>query len=64
MPSENPFRVSLVVVVLLTMAVTAYHRWQAASSGEKISHKEEGYLFAIVLRPLHRHRPGLAGPRA
>jgi protein-S-isoprenylcysteine O-methyltransferase Ste14 len=50
MPSENPFRVALVVVMLLTMTVTAYDRWQAAKSGERISHKEEGYLFAIVLR--------------
>ena len=50
MPSENPFRVALVVVMLLTMMVTAYYRLQAASSGEKISRKEEGYVFAIVLR--------------
>jgi len=50
MPSELPFRISLVVVMLLTMTVTAYHRWRAAKSGEKISHKEEGYLFASVLR--------------
>src|SRR5258708_586725 len=50
MPSENPFRIALVVVVLLTISVTAYHRWQAAKCGEKISHKDEGYLFAIVLR--------------
>ena len=50
MASEIPFRVALVVVIVLTMAVTAYHRIQAASSGEKISRKEEGYLFAIVLR--------------
>jgi len=50
MPSENPYRLALVVVIVLTMAVTVYHRIQAASSGEKISHKDEGYLFAIVLR--------------
>lgn len=50
MPSETPYRIALVVVVMLTMAVTAYHRLQAAASGEKISHKEEGYLFAAVLR--------------
>ena len=50
MPSENPFRIALVVVMLMTISVTAYHRWQAAKSGEKISHKEEGYVFAIVLR--------------
>ena len=50
MPSENPFRVALIVVMVLTMAVTVYHRLQAASSGEKISRKEEGYAFAILLR--------------
>jgi protein-S-isoprenylcysteine O-methyltransferase Ste14 len=49
MPSEIPFRISLVVVIALTMAVTAYHRIQA-SSGEKISHQEEGCLFATTLR--------------
>jgi protein-S-isoprenylcysteine O-methyltransferase Ste14 len=50
MPNENPFRVALVVVIVLTMAVTLYHRLQAAKSGEKISRKEEGYVFAITLR--------------
>lgn len=50
MPSENPFRVALVVVMVLTMSVTVYFRLQAASSGEKISRKDEGYAFAIVLR--------------
>jgi protein-S-isoprenylcysteine O-methyltransferase Ste14 len=50
MANENPFRIALVVVIVLTMGVTAYHRIQAARSGEKISHKEEGYLFATVLR--------------
>jgi protein-S-isoprenylcysteine O-methyltransferase Ste14 len=50
MPTEDPFRIALVAVIVLTMAVTAYHRLQAASSGEKISHREEGYLFATVLR--------------
>jgi len=50
MTSENPFRIAVVVVMVLTVAVTAYHRLQAASSGEKISRKGEGYLFAVVLR--------------
>lgn len=50
MSTENSFRVALAVVIVLTMAVTAYHRIQAASSGEKISRKEEGYVFAITLR--------------
>lgn len=50
MPSEFPFRVALAVVMVLTMAVTLYHRLRAASTREKISHRQEGYLFAIVLR--------------
>lgn len=50
MPSETPFRIALVVIMVVTMTITVYHRWQATSSGERISHKEEGYLFAIVLR--------------
>ena len=50
MASENSFRIALVVVIVLTMIVTVYHRVQAASSGEKISHEDEGYVFATVLR--------------
>ena len=50
MPSETLFRIALVVVIVLTMSVTAYYRIQAAKSGEKISRKEEGYFFATVLR--------------
>jgi protein-S-isoprenylcysteine O-methyltransferase Ste14 len=50
MPAETPFRIALVVVIVLTMAVTLYHRLQAAKSGETISRKDEGYLFAISLR--------------
>jgi protein-S-isoprenylcysteine O-methyltransferase Ste14 len=50
MTSENPYRIAVVVVMVLTVAVTAYHRLQAAASGEKISRKDEGYLFAAVLR--------------
>jgi protein-S-isoprenylcysteine O-methyltransferase Ste14 len=50
MPSENPFHVAVVVLLVLTTAVGGYHRLQAAKSGERISHKEEGYIFAISLR--------------
>ncbi len=50
MPSENPFRVVLIAIIVLTTAVTVYHRLQAAASGEKISRKEEGFAFAVVLR--------------
>jgi protein-S-isoprenylcysteine O-methyltransferase Ste14 len=50
MPSEDPFRIALAVVMFLTVTVTAYYRLQAASLREKISHQEEGYRFAVVLR--------------
>lgn len=50
MDAESPFRIALTIVILLTGVVTAYHRIQAASSREPISRKEEGYLFAVVLR--------------
>jgi len=50
MDSETPFRIALVIVILLTMTIGLYHRIRAASSGEKISHKDEGYVFFAVLR--------------
>lgn len=50
MHPETPFPIALVVVILLTMSVTVYHRFQAGRSSEKVSRKEEGYIFAIVLR--------------
>jgi len=50
MDSEVPFRIALVIVILLIMVIGLYHRIQAASSGEKISHKDEGYVFFAVLR--------------
>lgn len=50
MSSEDYFRVALGMVILLTVLVTGFHRYNAAKSGEKISRKEEGYLFALVLR--------------
>jgi protein-S-isoprenylcysteine O-methyltransferase Ste14 len=50
MSSETQFRIALIVILVLTMSVIVYHRVQAASSGEKISRRAEGYAFAIVLR--------------
>ena len=50
MPSETPFRIAVVIVMVLTLAITLYHRLRAAASGEKISRKDEGFLFATVLR--------------
>ncbi len=52
MNSELPFRLAVVVIFLLTVIVTLYFRIQAASSGEKISRRDEGFLFAVILRTL------------
>jgi protein-S-isoprenylcysteine O-methyltransferase Ste14 len=49
--TEAPFRAALAVVVVLTTTVAAYHRFRAMSK-ERISHEEEGLLFALVLRLL------------
>jgi len=46
---EIPYRIALLVVFALAMSIGAYHRLRARSE-ERISHKEEGYAFAIVLR--------------
>lgn len=50
MESETPFRIALVLVIALTMAVVICYRRRAASSDEKISHQDEGIVFAVVLR--------------
>jgi protein-S-isoprenylcysteine O-methyltransferase Ste14 len=39
----------LLGIFVPTAAIGFYHRWRAAS-GERISHKEEGYLFFAALR--------------
>ena len=48
--NETPFRITLTVILVLTIILMAYHRLQAAKSGERISHKEEGLFFAASLR--------------
>ncbi len=50
MLTEIFFRAALGIVVLLTISVTGFHRFKAAQSGEQISRKDEGMLFAVVLR--------------
>jgi protein-S-isoprenylcysteine O-methyltransferase Ste14 len=50
MASEDPFRIALLTILILTMVVGGYHRWQAAKSGDRISRKEEGLLLAVSLR--------------
>lgn len=49
MPDETPYRIAIIAIAVLTMPIGLYHRLQAAS-GERISHREEGYLFAAALR--------------
>lgn len=48
MPSENPFRIAVMIVMVLTLTITLYHRLQAASSGEKITRKDEGFLMTAI----------------
>jgi protein-S-isoprenylcysteine O-methyltransferase Ste14 len=50
MADETPFRVALAAIVVSSMAVTAYHRIQAASSGEWISRRGEGCLLFLAIR--------------
>src|SRR4051812_23552127 len=49
MSSDVPFRLALLGILVPTAAIGFYHRWRAASD-ERISHKDEGYLFFAVLR--------------
>ena len=51
MPHEDPYRITLLAILCVTLVMMGYHRWQASRSGERISHKEEGYVFAVALLP-------------
>jgi len=50
MTADNLFRVSLFTTLGLLMTVVAYHRLQAAKSGEPISRKDEGLWIGLPLR--------------
>lgn len=50
MTGEFPFRIALLVIVALAMSIAIPHRLRAAASGERISHREEGCVFAVILR--------------
>jgi protein-S-isoprenylcysteine O-methyltransferase Ste14 len=50
MPHEDPYRITLLAILCVTLVMVGYHRWQASRSSERISHKEEGYVFAVSLR--------------
>jgi protein-S-isoprenylcysteine O-methyltransferase Ste14 len=47
---DIPFRVAMVVMLVGAMSIGAYHRLQAAKSGERFDRRLEGTLLAIVLR--------------
>ena len=49
MPSETPFRLTLLALLVVTMSVGVYHRVRARS-GEKFDRRQEGLALAIVLR--------------
>jgi protein-S-isoprenylcysteine O-methyltransferase Ste14 len=50
MDSQQPFRIVLLTIFVLMLAIVGYHRWQAAQSGERISRRDEGLLLAVTLR--------------
>ena len=50
LPFESPFRLALLAIFLPTAIIGLYRRLQAASSEERVSHKEEGYALAVLLR--------------
>ena len=50
MPSEAPFRIALLAILVPIMVVGVYHRLQAAKSGDRISRKDEGLSLAVTLR--------------
>jgi protein-S-isoprenylcysteine O-methyltransferase Ste14 len=50
MTSETPFRIALLIIVVLTTMVIVYHGRRAIASGGKVSRQAEGVLFSIGLR--------------
>ena len=50
MSPEDPFRIALLAIFSLTVAIVGYHRFQAAKSGDRITRKDEGILLAVSLR--------------
>lgn len=50
MASETPYRLALLAVFGLSIAVTGYHRIQAARSRERISRRGEGAALFLAIR--------------
>ena len=69
MAGELPFRLCLLLIFAATTLIAAYHRSQAAKSGERISRRDEGLVILVSLRAsglllflavlLYLVRPGL-----
>ena len=51
MAQEDPFRIALLVVLVMTMAITAYHLVQARAAGGPVSRRAEG-LVLLLLRAI------------
>ncbi len=47
---DTAYRLALLLLLTVVIAIVLYHRLRAASTGEAISRKLEGYAFAIALR--------------
>ncbi len=50
MPADFFYRVAIVLIICLVAPIGGYFRRKAAASGSRVSHKEEGYWFAALLR--------------
>jgi len=46
----DPFRIALIVIFLLVVTISGYHRFDAAKSGEPISRRDEGRILFLSLR--------------
>ncbi len=48
MGQEGTFRIALLVVLAITIAITAYHRIQAQAAGGSVSRREEGFVLLAM----------------
>ncbi len=50
MHSETPFRLAVVIVFVVSLAISGYFRYQARRPGEEISRQGEGRLLFLAIR--------------
>lgn len=48
MSPETPFRLAAGVIIVAAAGTSAYHRIQAAKSRERLSRRDEGWLFLMI----------------